>query len=254
LMANADLAIGAGGATSWERLCLKLPALVVTLAENQQAIAAELNSMGLIRLLGHRDEVDESAISEALSEVLQLGWTVPTKSWGFPTVDGKGVDRVCAVLTVTVTTPLRVRHATLDDEALLLDWANEPTTRRNAFSSRPISAETHQSWFRARLRDQESCRLYIVETEAGVPVGQVRFDRADDAWAIDYALACHFRGRGLGRPLLESALRTLAEEMPFASVFGQVKEENEPSRKVFESLGFDVHAKGTGAVEYRRVL
>jgi hypothetical protein len=31
-MASADLAIGAGGTTSWERLCLGLPALVVTLS------------------------------------------------------------------------------------------------------------------------------------------------------------------------------------------------------------------------------
>jgi len=33
LMARADLAIGAAGTTSWERVCLGLPALVVTLAE-----------------------------------------------------------------------------------------------------------------------------------------------------------------------------------------------------------------------------
>jgi RimJ/RimL family protein N-acetyltransferase len=161
---------------------------------------------------------------------------------------------VCAALTVTAATPLRVRHARLEDEALLLDWANDPTTRRNAFFSELISAETHRNWFRARLRDPECCRLYVLETEDRVPVGQVRFDRLDQTWRVDYALARHFRGRGLGRPLLEAALRKLGEEQPCASVVGQVKENNAPSRKVFESLSFDAHANGGGAVEYRRVL
>ena len=36
LMAQADLAIGAGGTTTWERLCLGLPSLVVSIAENQE--------------------------------------------------------------------------------------------------------------------------------------------------------------------------------------------------------------------------
>jgi UDP-2,4-diacetamido-2,4,6-trideoxy-beta-L-altropyranose hydrolase len=39
IMANADLAIGAAGATTWERCCLGLPSLLVVLAENQVLIA-----------------------------------------------------------------------------------------------------------------------------------------------------------------------------------------------------------------------
>ncbi|MEK9753126.1 MAG: UDP-2,4-diacetamido-2,4,6-trideoxy-beta-L-altropyranose hydrolase, partial [Rhodospirillaceae bacterium] len=40
LMADADLAIGAGGTTSWERCALGLPALIVVVADNQAAVAA----------------------------------------------------------------------------------------------------------------------------------------------------------------------------------------------------------------------
>ena len=49
LMTRADLAIGAAGITSWERLCLGLPALVVTLAENQRPFAEELQPLWLVR-------------------------------------------------------------------------------------------------------------------------------------------------------------------------------------------------------------
>lgn len=42
LMAESDLAIGAAGATSWERCCLGLPTIMVVLAENQKMAAAIL--------------------------------------------------------------------------------------------------------------------------------------------------------------------------------------------------------------------
>ena len=46
LTAAADLAIGAGGSSTWERCCLGLPAITVVLAENQKANAAALEAAG----------------------------------------------------------------------------------------------------------------------------------------------------------------------------------------------------------------
>jgi len=46
LMAEADLAIGAAGSTSWERCCLGLPSLLVVLADNQIRIADALEAFG----------------------------------------------------------------------------------------------------------------------------------------------------------------------------------------------------------------
>jgi UDP-2,4-diacetamido-2,4,6-trideoxy-beta-L-altropyranose hydrolase len=46
LMANSDLAIGAAGATAWERCCLGLPTIILVLAENQRKIAEGLAQAG----------------------------------------------------------------------------------------------------------------------------------------------------------------------------------------------------------------
>ena len=46
LMANADLAIGAAGATTWERCCLGVPSIQVVLADNQKLIAEFINNAG----------------------------------------------------------------------------------------------------------------------------------------------------------------------------------------------------------------
>ena len=45
LMLDADLAIGAGGSTSWERCCLGLPTLLYITADNQRKIAEELEKL-----------------------------------------------------------------------------------------------------------------------------------------------------------------------------------------------------------------
>jgi len=51
LMADSDLAIGAAGATSWERCCLGLPTVMVVLAENQRAVAQGLEQAGAVQVL-----------------------------------------------------------------------------------------------------------------------------------------------------------------------------------------------------------
>lgn len=51
LMADSDLAIGAAGGTSWERCCLGLPCILVTLAANQTEIATQLLAAGAVAQL-----------------------------------------------------------------------------------------------------------------------------------------------------------------------------------------------------------
>jgi len=51
LMFNADLAIGAGGSSSWERCCLGLPTLLYVLAENQRKIAENLEQLGAVKII-----------------------------------------------------------------------------------------------------------------------------------------------------------------------------------------------------------
>jgi len=177
---------------------------------------------------------------QELDELIRQGLDEDWSRRCLAVVDGNGAKRVRAALTVTAATVLQVRHAKLEDEALLLAWANDPLTRRNSFSHESIPAATHAIWFRERLGDRDKYKLYIVETTDGVAVGQVRFDRHDEAWEINYALAPTFRARGLGRPFLESALRKFLSEKSCASVFGRVKDDNHASRRIFESLGFEV--------------
>jgi spore coat polysaccharide biosynthesis predicted glycosyltransferase SpsG len=47
LMARSDVAVGAGGSSTWERACLGLPSLSLILADNQRAMAHAFDASGL---------------------------------------------------------------------------------------------------------------------------------------------------------------------------------------------------------------
>lgn len=66
LMADSDLAIGAAGATSWERCCLGLPTVMVVLADNQRQVAHGLVLAGAVDLISSTDQ-----ITAKLPKVLQ---------------------------------------------------------------------------------------------------------------------------------------------------------------------------------------
>lgn len=58
LMSESAVAIGAAGATSWERCCLGLPAALVVLAENQKLVAQNLANAGAAWLI-HIESLEE---------------------------------------------------------------------------------------------------------------------------------------------------------------------------------------------------
>lgn len=257
LMTQADLAIGACGATTWERCCLGLPSLVITLAKNQRPIADELARQGMIRWLGHVSEVNEPTLAHLLGELLNEGLPETWSQHCRQLVDGQGTSRVCSVLTLSPNTPLQARSARLDDEALILRWANDPRVRQNAFSTGAIDASTHRAWFRKRLRDLDRCYLYVVETPDGFPIGQVRFERSGEEWEIHYLLDARCRGAGLAKPMLQTAMLELRLNESGAIVFGRVKEDNRASQRVFEGLDFESKSMtqaGAGEIVYYRGL
>lgn len=68
-MARADLMLGAGGATTWERCFLELPAIVTAIAENQRRIAEDCAAKGWIDYIGWYDDVTVGRIVNELEQM-----------------------------------------------------------------------------------------------------------------------------------------------------------------------------------------
>lgn len=69
-MNKADLMLGAGGSTTWERLYMELPALVTAVAENQIQGCRDCSHAGIIEYLGINEDVRVDTILEALHKKL----------------------------------------------------------------------------------------------------------------------------------------------------------------------------------------
>ncbi|WP_409368016.1 UDP-2,4-diacetamido-2,4,6-trideoxy-beta-L-altropyranose hydrolase [Lysinibacillus sp. 38-6] len=71
LMAQADLAIGGGGATTWERIFLHLPTIVIAVADNQVEIAKATHIKGACLFLGLSKKILINDIQNSVDNTLK---------------------------------------------------------------------------------------------------------------------------------------------------------------------------------------
>jgi len=95
LIFDADLAIGAGGSTTWERCVLALPALTLILADNQVASARALEAAGASPCLAVDAPDFETAFTREVQGLLASAEQRAALSTASAAVcDGRGADRV----------------------------------------------------------------------------------------------------------------------------------------------------------------
>lgn len=94
LMADSDLAIGAAGATSWERCCLGLPTIMVVLADNQHQVAQGLEQAGAAQVIESTQRIAQHLHSRLTplieSPILLRAMSQPASD----IVDGHGIANV----------------------------------------------------------------------------------------------------------------------------------------------------------------
>lgn len=98
-MAWADVAMAAGGTTSWERACLGLPGLVFELADNQRDIVETIAKRELCVALGRPESISVDEIARALDALLKNPERRAAMARrGAELVDGQGSLRVVTAL------------------------------------------------------------------------------------------------------------------------------------------------------------
>jgi UDP-2,4-diacetamido-2,4,6-trideoxy-beta-L-altropyranose hydrolase len=99
LLAQTDLAIGAAGGSAWERCCLGVPTLLLTLADNQRPAARALAAQGAAFLVGDvRDEGWQAALATNLIRISEPGTLAAVSRVAASLVDGLGTLRVTDAL------------------------------------------------------------------------------------------------------------------------------------------------------------
>lgn len=90
-------------------------------------------------------------------------------------------------------------------------------------------------------------RILIATDLDGSPVGEVRFSLQGDEAEISVILDPHYRGKGMGRYLINSGARYLFETTGILRIHSYIKCENKISWKAFLSAGF----RSVGTTEIR---
>ena len=234
-MLKADLAVGAGGTTAWERCCLGLPTLMVITADNQKFLVKSLTSVGAAVNLGESSQLTAESFAEAVDSLFrQEGRYKKMVTAAFAICDGLGAERVAREIAKQ---PSRVylRTATEQDCKLVFTWQSNPDMRKFCRNPKVPSWQEHQSWFYRSIKDGER-ELFIVESGDN-SVGVLRLDRLQeksDIFEVSILIGPEWQGLGVG---LE-ALRYLRKFRPEVDFIAEVLGANIASKRLFIAAGF----------------
>lgn len=239
LMVRADLAIGAAGVAAWERCCLDLPSILITLATNQVSSAQALAARGGAWYLGRGETVTVEALASALRELVADTARVAAMSRAAGgLVDGRGTARIARALDPL---PVTLRRAVPADREQVFCWRNDEETRRHSHDPAPIDPATHQRWFDEVLRSPN--RILLIGERAGKPLGVLRYDCDGSRCTVSIYLVPGQHRRGYGPRLLLAGHQWLREHCPLISrINAEVLPENPSSAIAFQQAGYRLEA------------
>jgi len=258
LMAAADIAVGAGGTTSWERCCLGLPTVILTLAKNQQLLVAGLKNAGAAVLTLSAADHGTSDIIVHVGRLANDGRLLRSMAAAAASlVDGRGSERAAMAIRGLLVghdqagTRVRIRAATLRDSRQVWAWRNDRLSRANSRNSALIARSDHERWFAGKLDSRcDATLIGVVQKES---IGVVRFDGSAEAeLEVSINVAPSKRGFGLGSKLLAAACATINDERPHVGLIAYIRKENLQSQRVFEACGFSQVASNDELLSYRR--
>ena len=237
LYERADLCIGAGGSSAWERCAMGLPSLLVRTADNQNDIIAALVRQGISQFISDSANLIPEAVADAVGQLVVAPHNLAAMGGAsIKTCDGHGAVRVSTMLSglsgeVGIT---NLRPLALADEEMLLDWQGEDGSREYAHNRDKPTPEEHATWFK-RYREDPDGLIFIIEHER-VPVGVLRLDREkrDGMLSVSILLAAAHRARGIGT----AALHLIHDMWPNSIFCADILAENTASLRLFHRVGY----------------
>jgi UDP-2,4-diacetamido-2,4,6-trideoxy-beta-L-altropyranose hydrolase len=239
IMANADIAIGAAGSTTWERCCLGLPTIQIVVADNQIDIARNLASINAIKLINNLNH-----LSENIEDMVQFIDKISLVSSSI--VDGKGVIRLRSFIDSkeSYTDLFLIRPVDLRDS----DFAYSLQTKevRKYFVNTEVpSIDQHIDWFQ-KIIDSPTSQLFILML--GVhKTGILRVDNINsDKLEVSIIVSPDYWGNRLANKAL-NIIESLVLNKTLKAV---IHNNNTASKKVFLRSGFIMNKKDGQFSEY----
>ena len=226
LINSADLAIGAGGITTYERLYLRLPSLLHPTSFNQIEPLMHMNDNGIVDIYSSQED-----LKNKLLEKLNFGNVSP------PDCVENGKSKIVKFMN--------------DDFCSLLDpkpfdvkntyrWIENKELRQDFMLSQAPLLRTHFQYWRSLLSDSKQ-RVYSI-CHAGKHIGNcglkdINYDLGQsELWL--YIGDPSFRGKGLGKLVVLKLLEIAETELSGSLVLLHVSKKNLGAIRLYEKVGF----------------
>lgn len=199
LLARSDLALGASGAATWERLCLRVPGLVTTTGHHQSGVTQALAQAGLTTWAGVGGELTVEDHRELVRRALRTPPPVPPDL-----VDGEGARRVADAVLPPARVTLTLESATEADLPVHLGPDPGVGASGGHVLVGPTVWDAAAASFARDLDDVDAGRAVVRQDD--VAVASVRARRLDHQVELTWSLLDVAAAQGLG-----PAVRTLLE-------------------------------------------
>lgn len=242
LMDRADLFIGSAGITTWERCCLGLPSLVITIAENQEKATTDLADIEVLHYLGKSEQTSNDDIANMFDYYLcHPSLLVNYSKASMKLVDGNGVSRCVALLNEQpplrdiVIIPFTERHV-----KRTFQWVKNPELQRLFLMREEPKITIHHAYFERVLKDHTQ-KLYAIVFE-GRHIGNCGIkniklaEKEGELWI--YIGDPELWGKGIGKYSTNLLIREGLEMLGLKMVCVHVAELNMVAIKMYEKLGF----------------
>ena len=125
-----------------------------------------------------------------------------------------------------------LREVTKSDWKVLLEWRNDKIPSQNSFNSDLVSVSEHKKYIKNTITNPNRTLLILEYNQ--IPVGTIREDRLEnDELELSYTISPMYRGKKIGQIMMSLYLMERK-----GSFLCEIKEENTPSIKMIEKLGF----------------
>lgn len=135
---------------------------------------------------------------------------------------------------------ITLKPATMSDAAILLQWRNDPETRKQSHDQEEVALVDHHVWLSDSLQNLNR-KLFIAwqktmepfcsnynRTSIIEPIGTIRTDYEPDVYELSWTIAPEFRRKGIGKKIVCMIANHLSDK----NIRAEIKSNNLASVKI----------------------
>jgi len=241
LMINCDIAISSSGQTTLELLRLRIPTIIIVVADNQENIAKILTKKLLVEYAGNWKEKSLlNKLNKKVKKLINYKVRKIISDSQENIVDGCGPRRIIKfVMNNYLVKELDIRKANIGDLVNVYKLSNEKLIRKNSLNRGRIIFENHVDWFKKFISNKNNFFIVVYFNE--ILIGQVRFEIKNNSAIISISISKNFQSLGLGQHIMLQSLVKLKEKFIYIKeIIAIVKRNNKISQRFFLNNNFKI--------------